>query len=130
MIDCRQMTAGAPSGALDAVLNAHPDEVFSGGEWVRAEGGALANDCEHGLHGAVFTSNPEPGLEVASAFQSGSVAVNACGLTPATPCGGVEGSGVGREHGREGVAAFLEYRSFVIPGDLAATLERRDVPVA
>lgn len=90
----------------------------------------IANDSDYGLHGAVFTADAERGLAVAQRIRSGSVAVNGSGLTPATPYGGVKGSGLGREHGREGVEDFLELHSFVVPQQLAATLEASGVPVA
>jgi acyl-CoA reductase-like NAD-dependent aldehyde dehydrogenase len=91
---------------------------------------ALANDSAYGLHGAVFTSDPEHGVAVARRLRAGSVAVNRSGLTPGTPYGGVKDSGVGREHGAEGVAAFLEYRSVVLPGELADRYEQAGVPLA
>lgn len=91
---------------------------------------AIANDSEYGLHGAVFTSDLDRGLAVAQRIQSGSVTINGSGLTPATPYGGVKGSGVGREHGREGVEDFLELHSFVVPAEMAAALEGRGVPVS
>ena len=94
-----------------------------------AEAIAIANDSDYGLHGAVFTADPERGLAVARSIRSGSVSINTFGLTPATPYGGLKGSGVGREHGKEGVAAFVEPRSYVIPADFAATLEQDGVPV-
>jgi hypothetical protein len=50
-------------------------------------------------------------------------------LTPGTPYGGVRASGLGREHGREGLESFLETRSYVLPGELAHQLEDQGVPV-
>ncbi len=84
-----------------------------------AEALAIANDSDYGLHGAVFTADAERGLEFARRIRSGSVTVNGCSLSPGTPYGGVKGSGIGREHGREGIEGFLEYHSYVIPKDLA-----------
>lgn len=91
---------------------------------------AIANDSDYGLHGAVFTTDTDRGLEVAGRIRSGSVNVNGSGLTPATPYGGVKGSGLGREHGREGVEDFLELHSFVVPTELFELLEADGVPVS
>jgi aldehyde dehydrogenase (NAD+) len=95
-----------------------------------AEAIEIANDSDYGLHGAVFSTDLERGFEVARSIQAGSVTLNGCGLSPGTPYGGVKGSGIGREHGREGVEDFLEYRSYVIPAELAESALARDVPIA
>jgi aldehyde dehydrogenase (NAD+) len=84
---------------------------------------SLANDSPYGLHGAVFSADPRHAFEVAKRIRSGSVAVNHFGLTPSTPFGGVKGSGVGREHGPEGIEGFVEYKSYVVPPGLAGQLE-------
>jgi acyl-CoA reductase-like NAD-dependent aldehyde dehydrogenase len=94
-----------------------------------AEALNLANDSDYGLHGAVFTADPERGLAFARGVTSGSVAINRSGLTPGTPYGGLKGSGMGRGQGREGVEAFLEYRSYVLPADYADRLEADGLPV-
>ncbi len=91
---------------------------------------ALANDTEYGLHGAVFGADPERALSVARRIGSGSVGVNTANLTPGTPYGGLRASGVGREHGREGLESFLELHSYVLPAELAESLEAAGTPVA
>jgi aldehyde dehydrogenase (NAD+) len=90
---------------------------------------AIANDSDYGLHGAVFSADSERALAVAQRIESGSVAINVAGLTPGTPYGGVKCSGVGREHGREGLAAYLDYRAAVLPADQAARLQQDGLPV-
>lgn len=90
---------------------------------------ALANDSPYGLHGAVFGADPARALAVARRLHTGSVAINGSGLTPAAPYGGVKGSGIGREHGAEGYAAFLEYTSYIVPEDLASALRSEGVGV-
>jgi aldehyde dehydrogenase (NAD+) len=86
-------------------------------------GVAIANDSEYGLHGAVFGSDPERALAVARRLDTGSVGVNTANLTPGTPYGGVGRSGIGREHGREGLESFLEAHSYVLPTALGHQLE-------
>jgi aldehyde dehydrogenase (NAD+) len=88
-----------------------------------AEAVAIANRSSYGLHGAVFGKDPGRALAVGRALDTGSVAINGAGLTPGTPYGGVKGSGVGREHGREGIESFLELHSYVVPPELAAARE-------
>jgi aldehyde dehydrogenase (NAD+) len=84
---------------------------------------AIANRSPYGLHGAVFGADPGHALAVARALDTGSVTINGSGLTPGTPYGGVKSSGLGRDHGREGIESFLEFHSYVVPADLAASVE-------
>ncbi|WP_019546635.1 aldehyde dehydrogenase [Streptomyces sulphureus] len=78
---------------------------------------ALANDSSYGLAGAVWTSDAERGEAVAGRFRSGSVAVNSpAPLDPHGPFGGFKQSGIGREGGPEGLTAYTEYQTIVLPG--------------
>jgi len=72
---------------------------------------ALANDSEFGLGGSVWTSDPERGEAVAMRVQTGSIGVNHYTLDPAAPFGGVKASGIGRELGPEGLAAYQQLQS-------------------
>ena len=72
---------------------------------------AMANDNDYGLHGAVFTSDQERGLEVAGAVRTGTFCINGFGFTVAAPFGGYKQSGIGREHGDEGLLFTLAYKS-------------------
>jgi aldehyde dehydrogenase (NAD+) len=83
-----------------------------------AEAVTIANHSRYGLHGAVFGADPERALSVARALETGSVTINGAGLTPGTPYGGVKSSGLGRDHGREGIESFLELHSYVVPAEL------------
>jgi aldehyde dehydrogenase (NAD+) len=77
---------------------------------------ALANDSEYGLAGAVWTADAERGERVAGRVRSGAVAVNAPGaLDPLGPFGGLKQSGMGREGGHEGIAAYTEYQTILLP---------------
>jgi aldehyde dehydrogenase (NAD+) len=86
---------------------------------------AIANDSAYGLHGGVFGRDEERALGIARQIDTGSVAVNNFYLASSAPFGGVKNSGIGREHGPEGFDSFLEYISYNISPELAATLTRQ-----
>jgi aldehyde dehydrogenase (NAD+) len=71
----------------------------------------LANDSEYGLAGSVWTADPGRGLTVARRIRTGSVGVN--GYLPdfQAPFGGVKNSGIGRELGAAGLAAYQVSKS-------------------
>ena len=71
----------------------------------------IANDSEFGLGGSVWTGDPERGQDVARRVQTGSIGINHFMLDPAAPFGGVKASGIGRELGPEGLAAYLQLQS-------------------
>ena len=58
---------------------------------------------------------PERGLDVARRVRTGSIGVNGYALDPGSPFGGVKASGMGRELGPEGLAAFLQLKSIYLP---------------
>jgi aldehyde dehydrogenase (NAD+) len=77
---------------------------------------AIANDSDYGLAGAVWTADPERGEAVAARLHTGSVAVNSSApMDLGSPFGGVRNSGVGREGGPEGIDAYVEPQSIVLP---------------
>lgn len=77
---------------------------------------ALANDSPFGLSGSVWTADPERGVAVASRIRTGTCAVNSgVVVEPRNPFGGFKSSGVGREMGPEGLEAYLETRTVVLP---------------
>ena len=75
----------------------------------------MANDNEYGLHGAVYTSDPDRAWAVAMAIRAGTLGINGFGFAVASPFGGYKQSGVGREHGDEGLLFTLEDKSIKIP---------------
>ncbi|OLT28041.1 aldehyde dehydrogenase [Actinomadura sp. CNU-125] len=75
----------------------------------------IANDSEYGLGGSVWTADPDHGVEVARRIRTGSCGVNMYVLDPNTPFGGYKNSGLGRELGPEGLAAYLEHKSIPRP---------------
>lgn len=66
-----------------------------------------ANDSDYGLAGAVWTGNPEKGVEIAEQLETGTVWINEyLHLSPFTPFGGHKQSGFGAEYGLEGLKEF------------------------
>jgi acyl-CoA reductase-like NAD-dependent aldehyde dehydrogenase len=82
----------------------------------------LANHSPYGLSGAVFTSDPDHGLAVASRIRTGSVEINGNPVGFHAPVGGFKASGIGSEAGREGLEAYLETKSYGLPRDFVPAL--------
>ena len=79
---------------------------------------AIANDSDYGLSGSVWTQDVEAGIDVARRVRTGTYGINQFGtLDMRNPFGGFKSSGVGRELGPEGLSAYLEIKSIVLPGD-------------
>ncbi|MFD7446247.1 aldehyde dehydrogenase [Streptomyces sp. NPDC059909] len=72
---------------------------------------ALANDSSYGLGGAVYTTDAERGTDIARRIQTGTIGVNGYTIDPLAPFGGYKQSGIGRELGPEGLAAYLQTKS-------------------
>jgi aldehyde dehydrogenase (NAD+) len=77
---------------------------------------AIANDSKYGLGGAVFATDPDEAIEVASRIVTGTVQVNG---GPAAggggPFAGRKHSGLGAERAVEGLETFLELKSVTLP---------------
>ena len=71
----------------------------------------IANDSDYGLAGTVWTSDADAGLDVARRVRTGTFGVNTYTMDFAAPFGGYKSSGVGREFGPEGLAAYSELKS-------------------
>ncbi len=66
-----------------------------------------ANNSEYGLAGAVWTADPDKGVEIAEQLETGTVWVNEfLHLSPFAPFGGHKQSGFGAEYGKEGLKEF------------------------
>lgn len=66
-----------------------------------------ANASEYGLAGAVWTADPDKGVEIAEQLETGTVWVNEfLHLSPFAPFGGHKQSGFGAEYGKEGLLEF------------------------
>ncbi|BBZ04352.1 aldehyde dehydrogenase [Mycolicibacterium chitae] len=72
---------------------------------------ALANDSEYGLGGTVWTTDRERAMSIARQVHTGTIGINGYTLDIAAPFGGVKASGLGRELGPEGLAAFRSVKS-------------------
>jgi succinate-semialdehyde dehydrogenase/glutarate-semialdehyde dehydrogenase len=73
----------------------------------------LANDCEYGLAGSVWTRDRNRGEAIARQIHAGTVMVNdvlSCFSISEAPHGGVKASGLGRTHGRWGLEEMVRVK--------------------
>jgi aldehyde dehydrogenase (NAD+) len=78
----------------------------------------IANDSDYGLSGSVWTQDVERGIDIARQVRTGTYGINQFGtIDLRNPFGGFKASGVGRELGPEGLSAYLETKSIVLPAD-------------
>jgi len=75
----------------------------------------IANDSEYGLGGTVWTGDQQRGIDVARRVRTGSIGVNHYALDFCAPFGGIKASGLGRELGPEGLAAYQTAKAIFLP---------------
>ncbi|SNQ45326.1 Geranial dehydrogenase [Frankia canadensis] len=80
-----------------------------------AEAVAIANDSPYGLCGAVWTSDVEKGVDIARSVRTGTFNVNGFSYDTTAPFGGFKQSGIGREWGAEGLDAYTESKTIMLP---------------
>lgn len=80
----------------------------------------IANDSNYGLSGSVWSADIERGLQIARAVRTGTYTINGMAMDFKSPFGGYKQSGIGRELGPEGLAAFCEYKTINLPSDYQA----------
>ncbi|MFN3211727.1 MAG: aldehyde dehydrogenase family protein [Henriciella sp.] len=103
----------------DRTSCAWSDEIFGPVATVtrfetEAEALALANDTQYGLAASVWSENTSRVQRATRDLRAGIVWVNCHGIPDMSmPIGGYKQSGWGREHGWNGVEAFLEHKSIM-----------------
>lgn len=81
-----------------------------------------ANDTRYGLAGFVFSRNVAAALTMAERIEAGSVWVNNIQRSSHdAPFGGMKESGIGREKGRYGIDAYLEYKTIYLSYEAGLT---------
>lgn len=81
---------------------------------------AIANDSDYGLSGSVWTADERAGLSIARRVRTGTYGINGLMGDFGSPAGGFKQSGIGRELGPEGLEAFLELKTIVLPPGFAS----------
>ncbi|MFC1415281.1 aldehyde dehydrogenase family protein [Streptacidiphilus cavernicola] len=74
---------------------------------------AIANSTDFGLYDYVFSADTARAYALAARLRTGNVGVNTAQRHPETPFGGFKQSGVGRDGGSYGLAAYSELQSVV-----------------
>lgn len=75
----------------------------------------LANQSEFGLSAYVIGADVRKAQDVATRLQAGMVHVNGAEMDITMPFGGFKHSGIGRKFGPEGLKAYLEAQSILMP---------------
>jgi acyl-CoA reductase-like NAD-dependent aldehyde dehydrogenase len=73
---------------------------------------ARANASEYGLAAGIWTQRLSNAHRLAALLRAGMIYVNTWGVVdPSAPFGGFKASGIGREHGHDGLDAYLETKT-------------------
>jgi betaine-aldehyde dehydrogenase len=93
------------------------DEFFIGGSWVApsaTERIEVISPHSEEVAGSVPAGAPED-ITLSSRVETGTIAINGFGCQMVSPFGGVKSSGLGREMGPEGLKAYIELQSVLLP---------------
>lgn len=74
---------------------------------------AIANDTDYGLSALVLGADAQRAQRIGERITSGRVQINTLAHEAGAPFGGFKHSGIGREMGRWGIAAFMEPKAVV-----------------
>jgi acyl-CoA reductase-like NAD-dependent aldehyde dehydrogenase len=74
----------------------------------------IANESSYGLNGSVLTQDADAAYRIARRIRTGAVGQNGLRMDFGLPYGGFKQSGVGREGGIEGLAAYLETKTILL----------------
>ena len=84
---------------------------------------SIANDSTYGLSAGIFTGDYELAGRIAARLRIGTVGINSVAFNVEFPLGGYKESGIGRQHGPEGLIEFFEVKSVAVrPGDPPAVV--------
>jgi betaine-aldehyde dehydrogenase len=75
----------------------------------------IANDSDYGLAGSVWTTDLDAGHAIAGRIRTGTFGINNYNADLMAPFGGYKASGIGRELGPEGLAAYTETKAIYPP---------------
>ena len=76
---------------------------------------AIANDTRYGLSASIWTSDMGTSWRAAHGLKAGTVWINSHNtVDPNAPFGGFKQSGIGREHGRAALDAYLEMKTVIM----------------
>jgi aldehyde dehydrogenase (NAD+) len=81
---------------------------------------AIANDSDYGLHGAVFTADPQRAADVARRVRTGTFSVNSFKYNTEAPFGGYKCSGIGRDTGPEALQSYYELKTVNLTEDMTS----------
>jgi aldehyde dehydrogenase (NAD+) len=77
----------------------------------------VANDSSYGLGSTVRSADADRAVEVARHTQTGTSCMNGYRGDAGAPFGGVQANAIGREHGPDGLANYLNLKSIYLPAN-------------
>ncbi|GAA3733137.1 acyl-CoA reductase-like NAD-dependent aldehyde dehydrogenase [Spinactinospora alkalitolerans] len=105
---------------VDPAMTIAREEIFGPVVTISAHDGSvedavtMAEDSAYGLAGSVWTADETLGRQVARAVDTGTISVNHANFDIGAPLSGRRESGLGSELGREGIEAYLQYKTIFV----------------